>query len=281
VSGPAQTTEAPAPPLPVEAHARAVPALAGLRRSIDVLVALTRSDLRARYGRGSNRVLKWMLDPFALVGVYLLMVAFVLDRPGDAPGLSLACAVVPFQLFMLAVIGGLNCVLLRSSIILNMPFPRALIPVSSALTETAAFGASLFLVALMMVVYGVAPTLAILWLPLVMLVTVLLAVAVAFPAALFGLWFLDLRAFAVNCARALFFVAPGLVPLSEVHPETRPWLELNPLTGLFEAYRNVLLYGHSPAAWQLLYPAAAALLILVVFVPLYRSDAPHFAKVLG
>jgi ABC-type polysaccharide/polyol phosphate export permease len=209
------------------------------------------------------------------------MVAFVLDRGGRAPGLSLTCAVVPFQLFMLATIAGLSCVMLRTSIILNMPFPRTLIPVSSALTESAAFGASLALLALMMIVYGVAPTLAILWLPLVMLITLLLAVAVSFPAALFGLWFLDLRAFAINCARALFFVAPGIVPLTEVKPSTQPWLELNPLTGLFEAYRDVLLYGQSPAAWELLYPTGAAALLLLIFVPLYRREAPHFAKVLG
>jgi ABC-type polysaccharide/polyol phosphate export permease len=277
MSAPSQTSDTAA--LPV--RARAAEPVAGLRRSIEVLIALTRSDLRARYGRGTNRILKWMLDPFALVGVYLLMVAFVIDKPGEAPGLSLACAVVPFQLFMLAVIGALGCILLRTSIILNMPFPRTLIPVSSTLTETCAFGASLALVALMMIVYGVPPTLAVFWLPVIMFVNLLLAVAVAFPAALFGLWFPDLRAFAINCARALFFVAPGIVPLADVHPETRPWLEINPLTGLFEAYRAALVSGHSPAAWQLLYPLIWATALLVVFVPLYRKDAPHFAKVLG
>ena len=283
MSAPSQSSEAEAaaPALPARAPSASRSQPTGLRRSVDVLVALTRSDLRARYGRGSDRVLKWMLDPVALVGVYLLMVAFVLDRPGEAPGLSLTCAVIPFQLFMLATIAGLSCVLLRSSIILNMPFPRTLIPVSSTLTETAAFGASLALVAVMMIIYGIAPTVAILWLPVVMLVNVLLAVAVSFPAALFGLWFLDLRAFAINCSRALFFLAPGIVPLAAVKPNTRGWLELNPLTGLFEAYRSVLLYGKSPPAWELLYPTAAAALLLLLFVPLYRKEAPHFAKVLG
>jgi lipopolysaccharide transport system permease protein len=133
----------------------------------------------------------------------------------------------------------------------------------------------------MMVVYGIAPTVAILWLPLVMAMTVLLGVAISFPAALLGLWFRDLQPFAINCVRALFFVAPGIVPLSEVAPESIDWLKLNPLTGLFEAYRDVLLYGTSPAPWELLYPAAWAALLLAVFVPIYRSDSPHFAKVLG
>ncbi len=254
---------------------------AALSRGADVLLALTKSDLRARYGRGRDRVLKWMLDPFALVGVYLLMTAFVLERDWKAAGLSLACAVVPFQLVMLATIAGLACVMLRGTIILNMPFPRTLIPVSSTLTESAAFGASLILLALMMAVYGVAPTPAILWLPVVMAVNLAVAVAISFPAALFGLWFADLRAFAINCTRALFFIAPGIVPLSEIDPSTQKWLQLNPLTGLFEAYRDVFLYGQSPAAWELLYPLGAAALLAAVFVPIYRREAPDFAKVLG
>ena len=48
---------------------------------LDTLAALTLSDLRARYGRGQARLVKWLLDPFALVGVFLLLVVF---RPRPA-----------------------------------------------------------------------------------------------------------------------------------------------------------------------------------------------------
>src|ERR671914_188364 len=82
-----------------------VPAMS---RTVDLLRALTESDLRARYGRGPWRLGKWLLDPFALVGVYLLLVTVVLNRGGTAAGLSLACAVVPFQLLMLTTINGLD-----------------------------------------------------------------------------------------------------------------------------------------------------------------------------
>ncbi len=32
------------------------------------------SDLRIRYGRGGLRAVKWFLDPFAALGVYLVLV---------------------------------------------------------------------------------------------------------------------------------------------------------------------------------------------------------------
>jgi lipopolysaccharide transport system permease protein len=257
---------------------RASRASAHAARRIDLLVALSRSDLRARYGRGSWKSLKWLLDPFFATGVYLVLVTFVIDRPGEAPGLSIACATVPFQLVIASVVNGLGSVQLRHSIVLNTAFDRTLIPLAGVVTETIAFGSALVLLALMMVVYGIAPTVAVLWLPVVIGVTVLLSVSIAYPASLVGLWYADLRTFVVSAMRTLFFVAPGLVALSQVPEGAQNWLKLNPLTGIFEAYRSVLLYGHRPAAWQLLYPAAFALVLLLLVVPLYRREQRQFAK---
>ena len=247
---------------------------------VDALLALTESDLRARYGRGPSRFVKWLLDPFAVVGIYLLLVTVVLERGGRAPGLAIACAVVPFQLVMSTIVNALNAVSNRSSIILNMAFQRVLIPVASALTETIAFAASLGLVALMMAIYGIAPTAAVVWLPLVIAINVVLGIACAYGASLMGLWLPDLRPFAVSFVRTMFFLAPGLVPLAEIGGRANQLLRINPLTGLFEAYRAIFVAGHRPAAWQLLYPLAAALLLLAVFVPIYVRDQRQFAKVL-
>jgi ABC-type polysaccharide/polyol phosphate export permease len=262
--------------------ARSRPAPLGHTRAetVDVLLALAESDLRARYGRGPWRLLKWLIDPFALVGVYLLLVRFVLDRPGEAPGLSLACAVVPFQLVMLSITNGMGAVALRGSIILNMAFPRVLIPLSGTLTETVAFGASLLLLALMMAVYGIAPTAAILWLPVVIATTIVFAVACAYVASLIGVWLSDLRPFVISFVRALFFLAPALVPLSEIGGRANDLLRLNPLTGLFEAYRSTLLFGERPASWQLAFPLVAALVLLALAVPVYLREQRQFAKVL-
>jgi lipopolysaccharide transport system permease protein len=205
---------------------------------------------------------------------------FVLDRPGGAPGLSLACAVVPFQLLMMTVINSLDAIAARASIIANMAFPRSFIPLSATLTEAVAFGASLLLLGLMMTVYGVEPTVAALWLPVVLVVNLAFAGAVSYPASLVGLWLPDLRSFAVSFVRTMFFVAPGLVALDEIYGHTHDLIKLNPLTGLFEAYRAVLLYGHAPAAWQLLYPLAIGGVLLAVFFPIYRAEQRHLAKLI-
>ena len=255
---------------------------AGIRsllRSADVLRALTEADLRFRYGRGPGRFLRWLLEPFALVGIYLLFVTFVLDRSGPAPGLSLACAIVPFQLVMATVANAMEAVDIRKPILLNMRFERKLIPLSSTLTETTAFSASFLIVVVMMAAYHVAPTPALLWLPLVVLINLYLAAAAAYAATLLGLWLHELKPFLLSFVRMLFFLGPGIVPLAAASANSQEILRFNPLTGMFEAYRDVFLNGVAPAPWELLYPFGIATAILFVFVPLYGSEQRQFAKV--
>jgi lipopolysaccharide transport system permease protein len=254
-------------------------ALQWLSGSVEILRVLTESDLRFRYGRGPWRFVRWLFEPFAIVGVYLILVSFVLNRGGDAPGLSLACAVLPFQLVLLTIANAMTALEVRRPILLNMAFKRMLIPISSMLSESVGFGASLFLIVTMMAIYGVAPTWAIFWFPLVLVVNLALAAAAAFPGVLFALWLRELRPFILSFVRILFFLGPGLVPLSETSPGVRNLLRLNPLTGLFEAYRDAFLHGTNPAAWELLFPLGATVILLAIFVPIYSLEQRHFAKV--
>ena len=252
----------------------------GLRSAVDLLRALTEADLRFRYGRGPLRFLRWLLEPFALVGVYLVLVTFVLRQPGTAPGLSLAAAIVPFQLVIATVTNAMVALDIRRPILLNRSFRRDLIPVSSALTESMAFSASFLLVVVMMASYRVAPTLMVLWLPLVLVVNLYVAVSAAYAASLLGIWLRELRPFLLSFVRMLFFLGPGLVPLSQTSTGVRRLLELNPFTGLFESYRDIFLTGQAPAAWQLIYPTVIASIVLAVFVPLFLAEQRQFAKVL-
>lgn len=250
------------------------------RRRMDVLVALARSDLRIRYGRGSWQIVNWFVTPFVLVGVYVLL-RVILDRSGAAVGLSIACAVVPFQIVLLSAISAMNSVSLREPILLNRRFDLMLIPPSSVVTEALAFATSFVMFPLMMIFYGVEPTAALLWLPLVVVSTMVLAVGAAWPAAVLGIWAPSLQVFAGQALRILFFAAPGLVALSELSEGVRDWIVFNPLSGLFEAFRHVFLYGDSPELWELAYPAGFGLLLMAVFIPLYRREQRHFAKLVS
>jgi len=252
-----------------------------LRRNLDVLRVLASTDLQVRYGRGGLRVLKWVIDPIAALGVYLVLVALVLDRSGEAVGLSLACAIVPFQFIVTSVVNALSSMGARASIIVNMSFPRWLVPLSSVATESAGSAASLLILPAMMAVYGIEPTPAILWLIPGLAITIVLSAALAYPAALIGIWWPEYIGLAVSLVRTMFFLAPGLVALNQIAGTTRDLMPLNPLTGIFEVFRDATLYGQSPAIWELAAPLAAAAILFAIFLPVYAREQAALAKLVG
>lgn len=257
-----------------------LPRFASLRAVTEQLFVLTASDLRSRYGRGRWQLVKWLIDPFALVGVYLLMVTFIFYRRPYAIGLSLTCSIIPFQLVTMITQSSMESVRQRQSILANMKFRRLLLPISTGLTESCGLAASLSLLVVMMAVYGIAPTPAILWLPVVLALTVLLGIALAYPMTLIGIWASDMRGLIMSGVRAAYYLAPGLVTLATIHGRTNTVVRANPLTGLFEALRHAVLYRSSPPAWELLIPLLASIVLLLVFVPIYNREQRHFAKVL-
>jgi lipopolysaccharide transport system permease protein len=249
-----------------------------LRAQLDVLLTLALAELRERYGRGPGQLVKWFADPYAATGVYLIFIAFVVDRSGDAPGLVVACAVIPFQVFLTTIFAALT-VTERDALILNLDFRRDLLPAAVTLTETIGFATSLTLLPLMMVAYGIGVTTAIAWLPAALGVNLLLALGASYPAALFGMWYREMVPFALSVVRIMLFLAPGVVALAEVTGRAHDLLKLNPLTGVFEAYRDALLYGQPPALWELAVPAGFALAMLAISVPIFRSEQAHLAKI--
>ncbi len=131
----------------------------------------------------------------------------------------------------------------------------------------------------MIAAYRVQPTASIVWLPLAIAVTLVFAVACAYVASLIGLWFRDLRPFVISFVRAMFFLAPGLVAIGDIGGSAESLVKLNPLTGLFEAYRSAFLEGHPARAWQFGYPLAWAAVFFAAALPLYVREEKQFAKV--
>jgi ABC-type polysaccharide/polyol phosphate export permease len=97
--------------------------------------------------------------------------------------------------------------------------------------------------------------------------------------ALFGVWFRESRPLAISVVRTMFFLAPSLVAPATTSGTAYRLLQLNPLTGLFEAYRAIFLDGRPPTAWSVLYPLAFAASLAAISIPVYRREEHQFAKV--
>lgn len=251
-----------------------------LERSRDVIWALTQAELRDERDLSVIGLLKWTLEPLAMLGVYMLLVAGVFRRAEADFALFMMCALVPFRFFSGAVTMSMSLVVRFGNIIGSYAIPRGVLPIVTILTEGASFAVGLVLLVPFMVYYGTVDVVAVLiWLPLMVAVLGLLTAGPVYLGAVYGLYLPDFRGAAQNLVRMSFLASTGLVALGKIPGDSLPRLfRANPLSGVFDGFRAVLIDGRGPDAGDVLYPAGVGAVLLVVGAVVYRWRERDFAK---
>jgi lipopolysaccharide transport system permease protein len=172
-----------------------------------------------------------------------------------------------------------------ANLITKVYFPRAVVPASSVLSGLVDLAVATPVLVLLMVYYGVHPSIRLLLVPVVLL----LAVGSAFGV---GLWlsaltveYRDVRYVVPFLVQLWLFLTPVIYPASQVAPllESRglpAWLlGLNPMAGVVEGFRWTVL-GTPTAPWALLTSSAAfAACVLATGAFYFRATERSFADV--
>ena len=159
-------------------------------------------------------------------------------------------------------------------------FPRAVLPLSMIGTAFIDLIISFGLFVAFVYLAGMRVPLSGLWaLPLLFLETVLV-VAVVLLASALNVFARDVKLFVPIAVQLMLFVTPVMYSLESVPESLRPWFKLNPMAGLVESFRQVLVFGSAPD-FSLLLPTI--LITVVVFgLAIWYFDAaePRFADVI-
>jgi ABC-type polysaccharide/polyol phosphate export permease len=249
------------------------------RRGWEVLRALTVTEIKEERDLSVSGLLRWALEPLSYMIIYTLVLGAVFNRPRYALPLFLLAALVPFRFFTETLFRSMGVVKSYGPILTNRVFPREILPLVVTASNVPTFLLSMLLFVPFMVAYGVPFTPALFWLPVIIVVLLLFAAGPAYLGSLFGLYFPDLRGVVQNLIRVSFFISTGLVLARDVPGDDLPFLfEANPLSSIFDGFRSVILFGHGPTRFDLLYPSLTGTIMLLLGVLLYRRRQSEFAK---
>ena len=224
----------------------------------------------------------WLLEPLSMTAVYYVLLNILSTRTAADPTqfVSILISLLSFKWLSQALVGSMGVVRGNSSLITDVYFPRALLPLTQLVTGMAHFGVGLLTVPIFMLVFGVGPSFALLWLPIVIAVQFLFMLGLAYPLSVWGLNYRNLPGLMGNILRLWFYLSPGLYTLSRVPEGTpRTLMQFNPLTGLFQGYRGAILTHQSPD-WTLAWTALLGVVFVVFGGWYFTRREPHFGKML-
>lgn len=246
-----------------------------------LLKTLTVSSWRSRY-RNSVLGFAWgILEPLSLTLVFVLVFA-VLTRgiyDGEAPyPLFVLLGTVLWSLFAQGTMQGGNGVLLRSGLIKRVYFPREYISYSYILTILATALINLLVFAILYLGYGLRPSLPALLFPAILGILLLLVIGMSLLLASVFVRLEDLRYLWQLIITLGLFASPVIYEPGVVPPQYAPWYSLNPMVGILNASRDVLLRGMWPA-WEILaYAGVLGVGLLILGFVVFRRSEHLFAE---
>jgi lipopolysaccharide transport system permease protein len=145
------------------------------------------------------------------------------------------------------VSGTASCLNANKNLISKVYFPRLIIPLSTVLARCVDFPAFLVLLLAVTVLFGYVPTAMILILPLLLVFSMLAALAVGLWLAALTARYRDVSLLLPSLLQFWMFSTPIIYPVNIIPTSLRPFYDLNPMTQAVLGYRWALLgVGDAP-----------------------------------
>jgi lipopolysaccharide transport system permease protein len=158
-------------------------------------------------------------------------------------------------------------------------FPRMAAPIAAVLPGLLDLGVALVILAVLLVVYGITPGLALLALPLCVAVLVALAFGVGLILATLNVRYRDVKGVSSLLLQLWLFASPVAYASSVVEGRWGPLYDLNPMAGLIDAFRWSLLGTPAPGL-DALASLGVLVVLLVVGVAVFAREERRFADVI-
>jgi len=232
----------------------------------DLLASLTRSQYRLRY-RQSFGGLAWaVLPPLATLGAGALVFHHVVGiQGGHFPYALIAMSgLVPWTFFANSLMLGVPSITFGQLIVTRLPFPRAILPLSLMGTSLIDLGVSASIFAVFALAYGAGIPITAVWVLALVAIEVALVGGITLLGSAINTFARDIRLAVPVVVQIWLFVTPVLYPLRTVPRAIRPFYLANPMTGVVDSFRRVLVYGQSPeigVLWPTLLGTGVVLLL--------------------
>ena len=252
----------------------------------ELLYFLVWRDVKVRYKQTALGVMWILLQPLLSTMIFTVIFGILLEAPsGQVPyALFVLAGMIPWNYFSSSLTRSSGSVVASANLVTKVYFPRLIIPMAGVLAGLVDFLIVCTALGGMMAFYGVRPTANIALLPLFLLLAMLTAFG-------FGLWLsaLNVRYRDVNwlmpfLIQVWMYLTPVVYSSTLLPERFRPYLALNPLTGVVEGFRWAL-FGESmgsaaPGGLMFAISIAIAIVVLLSGLVYFRRTEKTFADII-
>jgi lipopolysaccharide transport system permease protein len=247
----------------------------------ELLYFLAWRDIKVRYKQTALGAAWAIIQPFFTMVVFSIFFGKLAKVPSDGipyPIFAYA-ALVPWTFFANGLNQSSNSLVGSANLIKKVYFPRLVVPISSVLSGVFDFILAFMVLLGLMLYYGIFPTLKIVWLPFLLLLTLITSLGVGLWLSALNVHFRDVRYTVPFLTQFWLFATPIAYPSSLLSEPWRTLYGINPMVGVVEGFRWALLGTDTAPGPIIIVSTVVALVLFVGGAFWFRKMEKTFADV--
>ena len=239
-------------------------------------------EVRVRYKQSLLGIGWAILQPLALTAVFTLVFSQLIrvDTGGIPYPIFAYAALVPWTFFASSLSFGIPSLVNNMNLVTKIYFPREVLPLASIGAAFLDFAIAWLIFGGMLAFYRIWPGIHVLWVIPLLAVQVILTIAVTLIGATVIVFFRDMRFVVPLLTQVWMYATPIIYPVDLVPERWQAYYFLNPMAGIIDGYRRVLVMGQDPRPLALLLGAIVSLLLLLVSYAAFKRAEPVFADLI-
>lgn len=174
---------------------------------------------------------------------------------------------------------GASCVMAQKEMVKKIYFPREVLPIAHVTCQLVNMLLSFVVVFAVLLLSGKGISLqALLYLPIVIVAEYFLAISITMIVSAVTVYLRDLEHVLVILTMAWQFLTPVMYSIDMVPEELRSIFNINPMTPIIVAYRDILYYKRLPEIGNLLHGFVLSTILLVIGWLVFGRLKKHFAE---
>lgn len=247
-----------------------------------LILALAARHIQVRYAQTLLGIGWAILQPVISVAIFTVIFSRFAGIPSDGKPYHIfaLAATVPWIYLSTAVSGASSSLSASSAMLTKVYFPRLALPISYVLSGLLDFIIGFVLLLSMLFWYGITPlAVSVVAIPWLLLAMVLTATGVSCTLSALDVQYRDVKHVVPFLLQAWMYTSPIVYPMSLVPETYRDAYALNPMAGIIEAFRAVLL-GTGEVDWGLIGQSVAVSCALCLMgIAIFRHRERVFADV--
>ncbi|MFC1527602.1 ABC transporter permease [Candidatus Neomarinimicrobiota bacterium] len=194
-----------------------------------------------------------ILRPFITMVIFQLVFNKLAKISTDgSPGpIFYYSGLVPWMYFSNSFTRSTNSLITGAGIFTKVYFPRIVLPIVPCLASLVDFAIAMTITIVLLIVYGLTPTIWILFLPVLILIMFLTASGLGLWLSALAVQYRDVPYGVAFLVSVLMWVAPVIWSTNQLPAQYRIYYGLYPMAGVIEGFRSAL-YGINPMPWDLI-----------------------------